>query len=265
MSLPGQDATTMPGWAGRLTGIRAFILDLDGVVTDTAALHRRAWKETFDAYLEAREGEDFSPFTDRDYRRWVDGKPRYRGAGTFLESRGIDLPRGEPDDPPDRETVCGIGNRKDRRFRALLEEEGVEPIEGAGTWIRLARDKGFRTGIVTSSRNGRRVLRAAGIEALFDTRIDGEDGERRELAGKPDPAYFLAAASDLGVEPEEAAVVEDSAAGVEAGRRGEFGLVVGVAAEDDRVHALDEAGADVVVARLAGIPLLQPDEGSTDA
>ena len=259
----GWAETEQPGWAGRLEGVRALILDLDGVVTDTASLHRRAWKETFDAYLRERRGDDARAFTAEDYRRYVDGKPRYDGAASFLESRDIDLPRGEPDDPPDRETVCGLGNRKNERFRALLEEEGVEPLEGAVAWIRHARRNGYRTAVVSSSRNGRRVLKAAGVSGLFDVRVDGRDGAERGLPGKPDPAYFLAAADDLDVEPDRAAVIEDAEAGVRAGRRGGFGLVIGVAGDEDAEHALREAGADRVVERVADVPLLEPG-GETD-
>lgn len=255
--------TELPGWAGRLEAVRAMILDLDGVITDTASLHRQAWKEMFDAYLRERRGEDAEPFTDADYRRYVDGKPRYDGAASFLQARDIDLPRGEPDDPTDRETVCGLGNRKNERFLELLDDQGVEPLEGAVAWIRHARRNGYRTAVVTSSRNGRRVLEAAGIAGLFDARVDGRDGEERDLPGKPDPAYFLAAAGDLGLGPDTAAVVEDSEAGVRAGRRGGFALVVGVAADEEGEAALRRAGANRVVRRLANVPLLEPGDGTS--
>lgn len=247
------------GEAPVLAGVRAVILDLDGVVTDTATLHRRAWKRMFDAFLQERRGEAAEPFTEEDYRRYVDGRPRYEGAAAFLASRGIDLPRGDPDDPPDRETICGLGNRKNRYYRELLDREGVEPMEGAADWLREARERGYRLGIVTSSRNGRRVLEAARLAGLFEARVDGRDGEERGLAGKPDPAYFLAAARDLGVEPGEAAVVEDAEAGVAAGRDGGFRAVIGVAGADGAVR-LREAGAHVVVERLAKLPLSHPNE-----
>lgn len=249
---------TGPG-ASLLAGSKALILDLDGVITDTASLHERAWKRMFDEYLQTRRGEDVEPFTAGDYRQYVDGKPRYDGAASFLAARDIDLPRGEPDDPPDRETVCGLGNRKNRYFRALLDEEGVEIIEGADEWVREARRRGYRLGLVTSSRNGRRILEAAGLSELFDARVDGRDGAERGLPGKPDPAYFLAAARELGVSPREGAIAEDSEAGVEAGRRGEFAVVIGVARNQDP-DRLREAGADIVVERLAEVPLMQPGE-----
>lgn len=236
-----------------LAGLAALILDLDGVITDTASLHERAWKRMFDEYLQARQ-EDPEPFTARDYREYVDGKPRYDGAASFLAARGIDLPRGEPDDPPDRETVCGLGNRKNLYFRALLDEQGVEVIEGADTWLREARQRGYRLGLVTSSRNGRRILEAAGLSELFDARVDGQDGAERGLPGKPDPAYFLAAARELDVTAAEAAIAEDSEAGVEAGHRGEFSVVIGIAGDQDP-DRLRAAGADVVVTRLANVPL----------
>lgn len=236
-----------------LAGIRAFILDLDGVLTDTARTHRRAWKRMFDEFLRERRGREAEPFTDEDYRRFVDGKPRYDGAASFLESRGIDLPYGEPEDPPERETVCGLGNRKNRYFQELLEREGVERIEPSLGWVRRVRTSGIPMAVVTSSRNGRRVLAAAGIEELFDARVDGAVGDELELPGKPHPAYFLEAAERLGVRPADAAVVEDAQSGVEAGRRGGFGLVIGV--DRDGGGRLREAGADVVVRDLSELPL----------
>jgi trehalose-phosphatase len=243
-----------------LSGIQACICDLDGVLTDTAATHRRAWKHMFDAFLRERLGDGFQPFTEDDYRRYVDGKPRYDGAQSFLDSRDIELPRGDPDDPPDRDTVCGLGNRKNRYFHELLESEGVDRIEPSIAWVREAKRRGFPLAVVTSSRNGGRVLDAAGIQDLFQARVDGKVGQELALPGKPDPAYFLEAARRLGVEPESAAVVEDAEAGVEAGRRGGFGLVVGIA--DEGADRLREAGADVVVKDLSELPL--PGAGQED-
>lgn len=239
-----------------LSGIQAYICDLDGVLTDTAATHFRAWKHMFDAFLSDRLGDDFPPFTQDDYRQYVDGKPRYDGAASFLESRGIDLPRGDPDDPPDRDTVCGLGNRKNRRFHELLDEEGVDRIEPSIAWIREAKGRGLALAVVTSSQNGRRVLKAAGIEDLFQTRVDGKDGDELHLPGKPDPAYFLEAARRLDIDPGSAAVVEDAEAGVRAGHRGGFGLVVGIAGKG--ADRLRQAGADVVVKDLSQLPL--PDD-----
>ncbi len=236
-----------------VSGIGAFICDLDGVLTDTAETHFRAWKRMFDDYLQQRNGDDAEPFTRDDYRAYVDGKPRYDGARSFLESRGIDLSRGEPDDPPGRETVCGLGNRKHQIFHRLLEEDGVERIEPAIAWARAAKQRGVPLAVVTCSRNGERVMEAAGISDLFDARVDGNVGHELELPGKPDPAYFLEAARRLGIAPEHAAVVEDARAGVEAGHDGGFGLVVGIAA--DGGAALRDAGADVVVHDLGELPL----------
>ena len=238
-----------------LSRVRAFILDLDGVLTDTASTHRRAWKRMFDEFLHEKRGGGAEPFSDGDYRRNVDGKPRYDGARSFLESRDIALPFGAPDDPPDRETVCGLGNRKNQYYHELLEAEGVDRIDAAIDWARQGRERGLALAVVTSSRNGRHVLSAAGIADLFDARVDGEDGQALGIPGKPHPAYFTEAARRLGVDPADAAVVEDAASGVEAGVRGGFGLVVGVAGQEDEKERLGAAGADLVVGSLAELPL----------
>lgn len=238
-----------------LSGIRAVILDLDGVLTDTADTHRRAWKRMFDEFLEEERGEDAEPFSDVDYRLYVDGRPRYDGAATFLGSRGIDLPRGDPDDAPDRRTVHGLGNRKNRYFRALLDQEGVRRIDPSIQWVRQARKRGLPLAVVTSSRNGRRVVEAAAIGDLFDAHVDGRDGDDLGLRGKPHPAYFLEAARRLDVDPGDAAVVEDAEAGVEAGVRGGFARVIGIAPGGEAAERLRRAGADVVVEDLAGLPL----------
>ena len=250
-------APVAPGPAGRVDDLRGFITDMDGVVTDTAALHERAWKRLFDAYLQERRGDDAEPFTSADYDRYVDGRPRYDGAAAFLESRDIELPRGTPDDPPDRETVCGLGNRKNRHFRELVEDEGVTVLEDAVRWLRATARRGYPLAVVTSSRNGRRVLEAADLTDLFDARVDGLDGEERGLPGKPAPDYFLAAARELGVEPDVTGIAEDSRAGVEAGRRGGFGLVIGVTGGADG-SGLRAAGADIVVDSLGELPLPPP-------
>lgn len=237
-----------------LRALEAVIFDLDGVVTRTAELHADAWKRLFDEYLASRAAganEPYRPFDlESDYRRFVDGKPRYDGVASFLGSRGIELPFGSPADPPSRETVCGLGNRKNRYFRAALADRGGEPYPTTLELIITLRRRGVRTAIVSSSRNCEAVLEAAGIQALFDAKVDGVDAAELDLPGKPDPAVFLEAARRLGVDPAQAAVIEDAVPGVEAGRRGGFALVVGV----DRVHrpgALDAAGADVVVSDLA--------------
>lgn len=234
------------------TGYKAAILDLDGVITRTAAQHARAWKEMFDEFLAHRpdlEGEDRSPFDiERDYVRYVDGKPRLGGVRSFLESRGIELPEGAADDSAREETVSGLGQRKDEIFQRLLAAESVQIFEDAVEQVRRWQERGLRTALITSSRNGRRILAAAGLEDLFEVVVDGNDSERLGIEGKPAPDIFQHAARELGVEAHETIVVEDSLSGVEAGRNGGFGLVVGVAR--DGIEALRDAGADVVVRDL---------------
>ena len=245
------------GTAGRLglpAGIRACLFDLDGVLTQTARVHSAAWKEMFDAFLREwseRTGARFVPF-DRvaDYDEYVDGKPRYDGVRSFLASRAIDLPEGDPGDPAAAETICGLGNRKNDLVLALMERDGVEPYEGSVRYVHAVRDAGLRRAVVSSSANTRQVLRAAGIEELFEVQVDALVAQREQLKGKPAPDTFLAAARMLDAAPAEAAVFEDALAGVAAGRAGGFGLVIGV----DRVgqaDALRQHGADVVVGDLA--------------
>jgi beta-phosphoglucomutase family hydrolase len=233
--------------------ITACLFDLDGVLTQTAKVHARAWKQMFDEYLRGRSqraGEPFKEFALDDYDKYVDGKPRRDGVRSFLQSRGIELPLGTPDDPPDAETVYGLGTRKNEIVLGLIQDDGVEPYEGSVRFVEAARELGLRRAVVSSSTNCEDVLVAAGIEQLFEARIDGIVAEREHLAGKPAPDTFLAGARALGVEPALAVVFEDALAGVEAGRAGRFGWVVGV----DRVghaQALREHGADVVVKDLA--------------
>lgn len=247
----------------------AVIFDLDGVVTDTARTHACAWKKTFDAYLEGRSGGEasFQPFdVSTDYPRYVDGKPRLDGVRDFLESRGIELPPGSPDDPPGRETVCGLGNRKNRLFRQALREEGVEVYETSVQLIRALRSEGVKTAVVSSSRNAAAVLEAADIAGLFDAKVDGVDAEQMGLEGKPSPDLFLEAAHRIGVAPERAVVVEDAVAGVSAGRKGGFGLVVGVD-RAGQAGSLREQGADFVVEDLGSLRLraAAPRVSRTDA
>lgn len=229
----------------------AVLFDLDGVLTDTAAAHAAAWKRTFDAFLAeraVRTGE--RPFDDEDYRRYVDGRPRYDGVVSFLASRGIALPKGDPTDPPDAETVCGLGNRKNAVLLAFLEEHGVQPFPGSVALLRSLSGQGVRLAVVSASANCEAVLHAAGLNGFFEARVDGIVAAERGLHGKPAPDSFLEAARRLGVDPAHAVVVEDAVSGVEAGRSGGFGLVVGVDRRSDP-RPLLEAGADLVVSDLA--------------
>jgi trehalose 6-phosphate phosphatase len=239
-------------------GVDAVLFDLDGVVTQTVKLHAAAWKELFDGYLHQRAAlaqEAFQPFDlDTDYRHYVDGKPRYAGVESFLQSRGLELPCGNPSDSPERETVCGLGNRKDDIFLKLLKTEGVEVFDSTVALIHTLKARGIKTAIVSSSKNCAAVLDAAGLAGLFAARVDGMDVDRLKLKGKPDPDIFLEAAKRLGVAPTRAVVVEDAIAGVQAGRNGKFGLVIGVARQNNDA-ALRESGADVVVSDLQEIDL----------
>jgi HAD superfamily hydrolase (TIGR01509 family) len=207
----------------------------------------------FDEYLSKRAeqaGEPLQPFEiATDYKRYVDGKLRYDGVQSFLESRGIDLPLGDPDDPPDRETVCGLGNRKNELIGELLDTEGVDVYEQSITWVRQLRREGFALAVVSASKNCERVLRAAAIDDLFDFRVDGVVAAELGLAGKPAPDTFLEGARRLDVDPERAVVVEDAVSGVQAGRAGGFGLVIGVDRTGDP-EALRAVGADFVVGDL---------------
>jgi alpha,alpha-trehalase len=230
----------------------AVIFDLDGVITDTASLHRLAWKRMFDRFLADREGGAERPFTEEDYFLYVDGKPRIDGSRSFLDSRGIAIPDGQPGDPPTAETAGGLGNRKDELFVALLRERGVEAFPSSIDLLRRLRASGVRTAIISASRHCVDVLEAAGIRDLFDAEVDGILAEELGLPGKPDPAVFCEAANRLGVAPARAAVVEDALAGVEAGRRGGFGLVIGVDRDGHGVE-LRRRGADVVVGDLGDL------------
>jgi beta-phosphoglucomutase family hydrolase len=235
-------------------GITACLFDLDGVLTQTAKVHAAAWKAMFDGYLRERAkrtGEEFVPFdSGHDYDEYVDGKPRYDGVRSFLQSRGIELPAGTPDDPPGAETVDGLGNRKNVLVLELIERDGVQPYEGSLRYVRAARDAGLHRAVVSSSTNCRDVLEAARIIDLFEAIVDGVVAAREGLKGKPAPDTFLAGARALGADAAQAVVFEDAVAGVEAGRAGSFGFVVGV----DRVGHADDLrahGADVVVEDLA--------------
>jgi beta-phosphoglucomutase family hydrolase len=242
-----------PASLGLPDGITACLFDMDGVLTDTAAVHSAAWKEMFDALLRQRaerSGEPFVPFgVGTDYLRYVDGRRRADGVRAFLESRGIDLPEGLPDDPPASETVNGLGNRKNELVLAHIANDGVKVFEGSRRYVEAARAAGLRCAVVSASANTPSVLTVTGLAPQFEVVVDGVVAARENLPGKPAPDTFLAAAERLGVAAAQAVVYEDALSGVQAGRAGSFGYVVGV----DRVgqaEALAAAGADVVVRDL---------------
>ena len=228
----------------------AVLLDLDGVITDTANLHAACWKQMFDEYLQRRatqRGEPFRPFDiATDYRLYVDGKPRFDGVRDFLISRDIQIPEGSPDDPPQTETVGGLGNRKNELVNKIIEDVGVEPYEGSVNLIHQLRHRGFKIAVVTSSQNCEAVLKAAKLDSFFEVRVDGNVIHEQQLAGKPAPDMFLMAARLLGVEPTRAVVIEDALSGVEAAFNGNFGLVIGVARKGN-ADELQRHGAHVVV------------------
>lgn len=241
--------------------ITACLFDLDGVLTQTATVHAQAWKQMFDEFLRERSEQTGEPFREfdrpTDYDEYVDGKPRLDGVQSFLQSRDIQLPMGAPSDPPEADTIHGLGTRKNQLVLKLIEEQGVDPYDGSVRFVRQAAKQGLRRAVVSSSTNCREVLAAAGIEDLFEVRIDGVVAAREHLAGKPAPDTFLAGARALGVEPGASAVFEDALAGVEAGRAGNFGCVVGVD-RSGQADALRSHGADVVVKDLA--ELLERDD-----
>jgi beta-phosphoglucomutase family hydrolase len=228
----------------------AVLFDLDGVITNTAEIHAACWKKMFDEYLQQRatqRGEPFKPFDlVTDYRLHVDGKPRYDGVRDFLASRGVQLPEGDPDDPPEAETVCGLGNRKNRLVTKAIEDMGVQAYEGSVRLVRQLRRDGFKVAIVSSSENCAAILKAANLDDLFEVRVDGAMVEAEQLAGKPAPDTFLIGARLLGVEPARTVVVEDAISGVQAGLSGNFGLVIGVSRKGD-AEELKRHGAHLVV------------------
>jgi beta-phosphoglucomutase family hydrolase len=234
-------------------GVTACLFDLDGVLTDTAAVHDAAWKQTFDEFLRQRaesEGATFQPFERSDYLAYVDGKPRSNGVRDFLASRGITLPEGDPDDPPDTATISGLGNRKNRELVRRIREDGVVVFDGSRRYLEAARDAGLRRAVVSSSANTKDVLAVTGLDALIELRVDGVTIREENLAGKPAPDTFLTAAARLNVTPAQAAVFEDAISGVQAGRAGGFAAVIGVD-RGGHAEALQENGATVVASDLA--------------
>jgi beta-phosphoglucomutase family hydrolase len=233
--------------------VRACLFDLDGVLTDTASVHAAAWKQMFDDYLRVRSERDGTPFrpfdVKTDYGPYVDGRPRLDGTRGFLQSRGIDLPTGSSDGPPDAETLWGLSTRKNDLVQEKIRTVGVDVYPGSVKYLHAVKDAGLATACVSSSANAEQVLKVAGLTDLIDHRVDGVVAKQRGLPGKPAPDTFLAAAADMGFGKEQSAVFEDALAGVESGRAGGFGYVVGV----DRVghaDALKEHGADIVVRDL---------------
>lgn len=235
---------------------KAVVFDLDGVITKTALVHAASWKAMFDEYLRLREkrnGEPFKEFThENDYLPYVDGRPRYKGVQAFLESRGIDIPFGDPADDPDQETCCGLGNKKNITFRAILERDGVAVYNSTVRWIKELKECGVHVGVASSSKNCQLILQKTGMEPLFETRVDGVVSAEMGLHGKPQADIFLTAAKNMGHEPEEAIVVEDAVSGVQAGRNGKFGLTIGIARENNE-NELKENGADVVITDFEGV------------
>ena len=232
----------------------AVLFDLDGVITNTAEIHAACWKQMFDEYLQTRatqRDEEFCPFDlAADYRLYVDGKPRFDGVRDFLASRGIQLPEGSPQDSPQAETVRGLGNRKNELVNEIIEGRGVDPYEGSIQFIHQLRRDGFKIAVVTSSENCTSVLRSVKLDTFFRVRVDGNMIHAQKLAGKPAPDTFLMAAKLLGVVPSRTVVVEDAISGVQAGRNGNFGLVIGVARKGN-VEELRRHGACLVVNDLS--------------
>ena len=239
-----------------LSRFDAVLFDLDGVLTDTSSLHATAWKRMFDEFLQRWSEEHGHPFQsfsiDPDYLTYVDGKPRFEGVASFLESRRIVLPEGAPDDPSDADTIHGLGNRKNEHLLRLIAEQGVEEFETSIRFVRHVRAEGLKTAVVSSSRNAGPVLAAAGLEDLFDDRVDGMVAQELDLPGMPAPDALLVAAERLGVPAKRIVVVEDAVVGIEAARVGGFGYVVGLDREGDP-DRLVEHGADIVVRDLADL------------
>ncbi len=233
----------------------AVIFDLDGVITDTARTHFRSWKAVFDEFLNRTSGEQFEPFSDSDYRRYVDGLPRFDGIRNFLDSRNIELPEGDNAARPGYDSIQALGMEKNRRYRQRLEAGEISVFDDAITLLEQLRESGFRLGLVSSSRNATLVLETLGLESYFQARIDGVTLANTDLRGKPAPDMFVEAAKQLDVAVERAIVVEDAVSGVEAGRAGGFGLVIGRGDTEDDRRQLVESGADYAVHRLSELKL----------
>lgn len=238
----------------RLDAYNVFLFDLDGVLTDTARVHAACWKEMFDEYLAERSERFDEPFVEfgleSDYHPYVDGKPRFDGVRDFLASRGIELPLGTPEDPVEAETICGLGNRKNVRINAMIDNGAVAPHPGSVDLLNALRERGAHMAVVTSSQNAKRTLAAAGLSEYFETIVDGNVAIELKLAGKPAPDTFIEAARELSATPAQAVVFEDALSGVQAGAAGQFGLVIGIARKDND-QDLANAGADIVISDLS--------------
>ncbi|MCK5534696.1 HAD-IA family hydrolase, partial [bacterium] len=236
----------------------AVIFDLDGVVTKTALLHSEAWKETFDQYLQQRKNKNNKPFREftheDDYLPFVDGKPKYEGVKSFFQSRGINIPFGDPSDTADKNTICGVGNKKNILFRQLLKKRGAETYPSTIQFIKNLKESGIRVGVASSSRNCETILESVGLEKLFETRVDGVVSAQLKLKGKPEGDIFVKASRNLNAVPSKTVIVEDAISGIQAGRNGGFGLVLGVARNNNESELI-ENGADIVVSDLAKISM----------
>ncbi len=241
---------------------KCAVFDLDGVVTQSASIHSEAWKTMFDEYLKvwsAEKGVEFREFTNADYLKFVDGKPRYQGCKSFFESRGVELPFGDPSDGPDVISICGLGNKKNVLYTSILGEKGAEVFPTSVEFIRELKRRGIRVGVASSSANTKMVLQKAGLTDLFETRVCGIVSAEMSLKGKPNPDIFVVAAKALGFDPVDTMMVEDAIAGVQAGAAGKFGLVLGIAREIPAAE-LQQNGADLVVGDLGEITVDQVDE-----
>jgi len=239
----------------KIPAFKSVILDLDGVITKTAATHTAAWKKIFDEYLKQRQhlyDEPFREFSQDDYLTYVDGKPRYEGVDSFLRSRSIELPYGSPEDDPDTETVCGLGNRKNQTFRKILKKEGTEVYPSTLKLLRKLKKSGIPLAVASSSKNCTDILKAVDLLGFFDAQVDGKVLEELELKGKPRPDMFTKSSELLGTKPSDSIVVEDAASGVKAGSNGGFGLTLGIARKNN-TDELIQNGADYVVTDLAEI------------
>ncbi len=249
---------TQKNMKNHIDGLKALVFDMDGVVTQTAKIHKAAWKEMFNSFLE-KEHNPSRLMNDEDYIKYIDGKPRYAGVESFLKSRSIELPFGNEDDPPGEKTVCGLGNEKNRIYRQLLKVKGAEVYPDAVEKIKKWRKTGLKTAIVSSSKNCKLVLETAGITNLFDVRVDGEVAQKHHLKGKPNPDIFLKATKELGVTPSSCIVFEDAISGVQAGSNGNFALVVGVLRTGAK-SSLSENGADMVIENFSEFHLFHDEE-----